>query len=316
MAGEFLKCLDAVLGVLGETSHVDFLSQRLMSREKSHIDSLPQRLMSGGFNVSPSVRWQACGSIIRDQFWLFVQQLRNHGLDLFLVLVKQREHVAEYRLLHAFDLLGRAWQNRVATQASVYGASLTSSPAKQAGLDEAPPLPELARAFEQLRLWFELRHAQQTGLAPGKWQGETEWQSSADAAAESCAGEDMLQSASAYFAAIHSGDREGWLELFAEHARSQHLGDWFDRWQQWFCRIESCQSEPLAAAANRLQVRWTLAGTSFLQGAAEVSGEQLFEFDGAARIVATTAKWEPEALASQWLESHQEARLEAIDRLD
>lgn len=323
MAARFARSLDSSLNLLGEMSQSDYASLRLAQK-------------NAGITQSP--RWQAGKSIVKDHFWLYRQQLTNHGLDPFLVLVDQGEHVVEHRLLQAFKLLSRSMQESLSNHAhlmqNIQGAAATGNVDPDAPTreqpDAPPPLPELTGAFDLLTLWTSLKHTrhsgavireleEQQGLA-GKYGYELP--------TEPCIRSRMLKAIDRYFSSLKEGDREVWIALFIDppyfenpkgarpSVSRQDLDMRFRNFRSLFPRIDSCEYQILAEGENFLQLQWTVAGESFLDGIAASSvRDQIFYFDPEGRIHGTIVEWDPESLAEQLIEQHREAMLDNIGTL-
>ena len=73
----------------------------------SHLDYSPLTVALRGDSGIQSERAQARKSVVKDHFWLFQQQLKNHSFDCFVVLANHDEKVWEYHLLQAFEFLSK-----------------------------------------------------------------------------------------------------------------------------------------------------------------------------------------------------------------
>ncbi len=195
----------------------------------------------------------------------------------------------------------------------------------------APLLPDLIKAFSQLTLWTSLKHAAQTGSVvsefdcPPSFEGATEY----DSAVNSSRPPGMPRTVELYCSALREGDHETWVGLFHDTPyfedpkgsrpvdSRRELRSRFDYLRKLFPRIDHCEFQILATGDSHLQVRWTIAGASFLGGIpASASRDQTFHFAADGRIRAAIADWQPQALAKQLLEQHREAMLDAIDQPD
>ena len=324
MAAQVARSLDAVYSLLGEMSQTEYAPLRLAQRD---------------IDISQSTRWQAGKSIIQDHFWLFMQQLKNYGLNPFLVLVHQKEHVVEHRLLQAFKLFSRTMQESLSNQTlltqNIQGSAeignIDPDAPSRKNPGASPLLPELVKAFDKLTLWTSLKHARQSGAvireldeahgAAGKYEREPP--------AEPSTRSRMLRTLDRYFETLREGDRNAWINLFGD---PPHLEDpkgsrpavsrreldlRFRNLRNLFPRIESCEHQILAEGENSLQVRWTITGASFLEDIpASATRDQTFHFDPNGQIRMSIADWNPAAFADQLLEQHREAMLDAIGQID
>lgn len=324
MTARFARSLDAVLSLLGEMSQTEYA---------------PLRLAQKDINISQSPRWQAGKSIVKDHFWLFIQQLKNYGLDPFLVMVNHREHVVEHRLLQAFKRLSRTMQESLSNhyllmqniQGSAEVGNIDPDALSPESAGTSPLLPELVKAFDKLTLWTSLKHSAQSGAVireleeeqglSGKYERELPTEPSTRSR--------MLRTIDRYFEALREGDRNAWISLFSDPPyledpkgsqpaiSSQELDLRFRNLRNLFPRIDSCEYQILAEGENSLQVQWTIAGASFLEEIpASITRDQIFHFDPNGHIRMTIADWNPEALADQLLDQHHEAMLDAIGRID
>ena len=324
MAAQAAKSLDAAYSLLGEMSQTEYAPLRLAQRD---------------IDISQSTRWQTGKSIIQDHFWLFTQQLKDYGLNPFLVLVNQKEHVVEHRLLQAFKQFSRTMQESLSNQAllmqNIRGSAeignIDPDTPKMENPGASPLLPELVKAFDKLTLWTSLKHATQSGAVIRELEevhGATE-KYEREPPAEPSARSRMLRTLDRYFETLREGDRNAWIGLFSD---PPHLEDpkgarpvisrpeldlRFRNLRNLFPRIESCEYQILAESENSLQVQWTITGTSFLEDIpASATRDQIFHFDPSGQIRMTIAEWNPEALADQLLEQHREAMLDAIGQID
>lgn len=324
MTARFARSLDAVLGLLGEMSQTEYAPLRLAQRD---------------INISQSPRWQAGKSIVKDHFWLFIQQLKNYGLDPFLVMVNHREHVVEHRLLQAFKRLSRTMQESLSNhfllmqniQGSAEVGNIDPDALSQESAGASPLLPELVKAFDKLTLWTSLKHTAQSGAVireleeeqglTGKYERELPTEPSTRSR--------MLRTIDRYFESLRKGDRNAWISLFSDPpyledpngsqpaVTRQELDLRFRNLRNLFPRIDSCEYQILAEGENSLQVQWTIAGASFLEDIpASVTRDQMFHFDPNGHIRMSIADWNPEALADQLLDQHREAMLDAIGQID
>lgn len=324
MTARFARSLDAVLSLLGEMSQTEYA---------------PLRLAQKDINISQSPRWQAGKSIVKDHFWLFIQQLKNYGLDPFLVMVNHREHVVEHRLLQAFKRLSRTMQESLSNhfllmqniQGSAEVGNIDPDALSPESAGASPLLPELVKAFDKLTLWTSLKHTAQSGAVireleeeqglTGKYERELPTEASTRSR--------MLRTIDRYFESLREGDRNAWISLFSDPpyledpkgsqpaVSRQELDLRFRNLRNLFPRIDSCEYHILAEGENSLQVQWTIAGASFLEEIpASVTRDQMFHFDPNGHIRMSIADWNPEALADQLLDQHREAMLDAIGRID
>ncbi len=324
MTARFARSLDAVLSLLGEMSQTEYA---------------PLRLAQKDINISQSPRWQAGKSIVKDHFWLFIQQLKNYGLDPFLVMVNHREHVVEHRLLQAFKRLSRTMQESLSNhyllmqniQGSAEVGNIDPDALRPESAGASPLLPELVKAFDKLTLWTSLKHTAQSGAVireleeeqglTGKYERELPTEPSTRSR--------MLRTIDRYFESLREGDRNAWISLFSDPpyledpkgsqpaVSRQELDLRFRNLRNLFPRIDSCEYQILAEGENSLQVQWTIAGASFLEEIpASVTRDQMFHFDPNGHIRMSIADWNPEALADQLLDQHREAMLDAIGRID
>lgn len=324
MTARFARSLDAVLSLLGEMSQTEYAPLRLAQRD---------------INISQSPRWQAGKSIVKDHFWLFIQQLKNYGLDPFLVMVNHREHVVEHRLLQAFKRLSRTMQESLSNhfllmqniQGSAKVGNIDPDALSPESAGASPLLPELVKAFDKLTLWTSLKHSAQSGAVireleeeqglTGKYERELPTKPSTRSR--------MLRTIDRYFESLREGDRNAWISLFSDPpyledpkgsqpaVSRQELDLRFRNLRNLFPRIDSCEYQILAEGENSLQVQWTIAGASFLEEIpASVTRDQMFHFDPNGHIRMSIADWNPEALADQLLDQHREAMLDAIGRID
>lgn len=324
MTARFARSLDAVLSLLGEMSQTEYA---------------PLRLAQKDINISQSPRWQAGKSIVKDHFWLFIQQLKNYGLDPFLVMVNHREHVVEHRLLQAFKRLSRTMQESLSNhfllmqniQGSAEVGNIDPDALSQESAGASPLLPELLKAFDKLTLWTSLKHSAQSGAVireleeeqglTGKYKRELPTEPSTRSR--------ILRTIDRYFESLREGDRNAWISLFSDPpyledpkgsqpaVSRQELDLRFRNLRNLFPRIDSCEYQILAEGENSLQVQWTIAGASFLEEIpASVTRDQMFHFDPNGHIRMSIADWNPEALADQLLDQHREAMLDAIGRID
>ena len=324
MTARFARSLDAVLSLLGEMSQTEYA---------------PLRLAQKDINISQSPRWQAGKSIVKDHFWLFIQQLKNYGLDPFLVMVNHREHVVEHRLLQAFKRLSRTMQESLSNhfllmqniQGSAKVGNIDPDALSPESAGASPLLPELVKAFDKLTLWTSLKHSAQSGAVireleeeqglTGKYERELPTEPSTRSR--------MLRTIDRYFESLREGDRNAWISLFSDPpyledpkgsqpaVSRQELDLRFRNLRNLFPRIDSCEYQILAEGENSLQVQWTIAGASFLEEIpASVTRDQMFHFDPNGHIRMSIADWNPEALADQLLDQHREAMLDAIGRID
>ena len=316
MAAQVARSLDAAYSLLGEMSQTEYA---------------PLRLAQCDIDISRSTRWQTGNSIIQDHFWLFTQQLKDYGLDPFLVLVNQKEHVVEHRLLQAFKQFARAMGQSLSNQALLM-RNLRGG-AEVGGIDPgaAALLPELVKTFDELALWASLKHASRSGAvireleeargAAGKYEREPPNQPSTRSR--------MLRTLDRYFETLREGDRDAWTSLFSNPPHFEdpkgsrpaiskpELDLRFRNLRNLFPRIESCEYQILAESENSLQVRWTISGAAFLENIpAGATRDQTFHFDPNGQIRISIAEWSPEALADQLLEQHRETMLDAIGRID
>ncbi len=324
MAARCARSLDSMLNLLGEMSQVDYAPLRLAQRD---------------VDISQSMRWQAGKSIIKDHFWLFRQQLKDYGLNFFLVLADRSEHVVEHRLLQAFKTLSRAMQESLSNHAhlmqNIQGTAMVahvdpdSLTSDQPGA--SPLLPDLIEAFDQLTLWTSLKFANHTGAVireqeerlglGGKYEFEPP--------GEPCARSRKLRTIERLFTSLREGDMQTWLGVFTDPSyledprgsrpsiTRQDLAMRLHKFHGLFPSIESCDYQILTEGENSLQLQWTVTGTSFLGGIqASAMREQIFYFDPEGRICASIAEWEPETLADQLMEQHREAMLDAIGKID
>ena len=324
MAASFAGSLDSMLNLLGDMSQVDYAPLRLAQRDAG---------------ISQSLRWQAGRSIIKDHFWLFLQQLKDYGLDLFLVLADHKEHIVEHRLLQAFKLLSRTMQESLSNHANlmqnIQGTAMVTNvdpdflTHDQPGA--SPLLPELIASFDQLTLWTSLKYAAHTGAVireldeqhglAGKYEYELP--------AEPCARSRMLRTIDRMFTALCEDDREAWVGVFTNppyledpkgsrpSISRQDLDMRLRKFHSLFPRIDSCEYQVLAEGENSLQLQWTVTGESFLTGIeASATREQIFYFDPEGHIRASIAEWDPETLADQLMDQHREAMLDAIGKID
>ena len=323
MTARFARSLDAVLSLLGEMSQTEYA---------------PLRLAQKDINISQSPRWQAGKSIIKDHFWLFIQQLKNYGLDPFLVMVNHREHVVEHRLLQAFKRLSRTMQESLSNhfllmqniQGSAEVGNIDPDALSQESAGASPLLPELVKAFDKLTLWTSLKHTAQSGAVireleeeqglTGKYERELPTEASTRSR--------MLRTIDRYFESLREGDRNAWISLFSDPpyledpkgsqpaVSRQELDLRFRNLRNLFPRIDSCEYQILAEGENSLQVQWTIAGASFLEEIpASVTRDQMFHFAPNGHIRISIADWNPEALADQLLDRHREAMLDAIGQI-
>ncbi|MXY90897.1 MAG: hypothetical protein F4Y89_10235 [Gammaproteobacteria bacterium] len=324
MSARFARALDTVLGLLGEMSQTEYAPLRLAQRD---------------INISQSPRWQAGKSIVKDHFWLFIQQLKNYGLDPFLVMVNHREHVVEHRLLQAFKRLSRTMQESLSNhfllmqniQGSAEVGNIDPDALSLESPGATPLLPELVKAFDKLTLWTSLKHVGRTGAVmreleeehglAGKYEREPPTEPSTRSR--------MLRTIDRYFETLREGDRDAWIALFSDPpyledpkgsspaVSRQELDLRFRNLRNLFPRIDSCEYQILVEGENSLQVQWTIAGASFLEDIpASATRDQIFHFDPNGHIRMTIADWNPEALADQLLDQHREAMLDAIGQID
>ena len=323
-AAQFAGSLDAVFGLLGEMSQTEYAPLRLAQRD---------------IDISQSPRWQASRLIVKDHFWLFVQQLKNYGLDPFLVLVGHREHIVEHRLLQAFKRLSRTMQESLSNHAllmqNIRGSAevgdIDPNAPSLASPGASPLLPELVKAFDKLTLWISLKYARQSGAVIRELEKEhgLVGNGECEPPAEPSTRSRMLRTIDRYFETLRQGDQDAWASLFSDPpyledprgsrpaVSRQELGLRFCNLQNLFLRIDSCEYQILAEGENSLQVQWTIAGASFLEGIpASAARDQLFHFDPNGRIRMSIADWAPEALADQLLDQHRETMLDAIGQID
>ncbi len=323
-AARLARLLDEVFGLLGEMSQAEYASLRLAQ---------------GDVDISRSPRWRTSEAIIRDHFWLFVQQLKNYGLDPFLVFVNHREHVVEHRLLQAFRSLSGAMRESLSSHAllmrNIRGSDAVGDIGRDgpgpASPDASPALPELVGALDRLTLWSGLKYARKSGAIIRELEDRHGLAGKYDRAppAEPSARSRMLRTLDRYFAALREGDRRAWLGLFGDSpyledprgsrpaVSGQELESRFRNLRNLFPRIDSCEYRVLGEGDNFLRVQWTIAGASFLENIpASATRDQLFHFDAEGRICFSVADWEPENLAERLLEQHREAMLDAIGRID
>ncbi len=324
MTARFARLLETMLGLLGEMSQTEYAPLRLAQRD---------------INISQSPRWQAGKSMIKDHFWLFIQQLKNYGLDPFLILINYKEHVVEHRLLQAFKLLSRTMQeslsNHVLLMQNIQGSAEVGNIDPDALTLESPGasplLPELVKAFDKLTLWTSLKYAAQSGAVIRELEEEqgVAGKYECELPAEPSTRSRMLRTIDRYFETVREGDREAWIGLFSESpyledpkgsqpaVSRQELDLRFRNLRNLFPRIDSCEYQILAEGENSLQVQWTITGASFLKDIpASVTRDQMFHFDPNGHIRMTIAAWEPETLADQLLEQHREAMLDGIGQID
>lgn len=324
MSARFARALDTVLGLLGEMSQTEYAPLRLAQRD---------------INISQSPRWQAGKSIVKDHFWLFIQQLKNYGLDPFLVMVNHREHVVEHRLLQAFKRLSRTMQESLSNhfllmqniQGSAEVGNIDPDALSLESPGASPLLPELVKAFDKLTLWTSLKHAGQTGAVMRELEEEQGLAEKYDREppTEPSTRSRMLRTIDRYFETLREGDRDAWIALFSEPpyledpkgsspaVSRQELDLRFRNLRNLFPRIDSCEYRILVEGENSLQVQWTIAGASFLEDIpASATRDQIFHFDPNGQIRMTIADWNPEALADQLLDQHREAMLDAIGQID
>ncbi len=324
MTARFARSLDAVLDLLGEMSQTEYAPLRLAQRD---------------INISQSPRWQAGKSIIKDHFWLFIQQLKNYGLDPFLVMVNHKEHVVEHRLLQAFKRLARTMQESLSNhfllmqniQGSAEVGNIDPDTLSLQSPGASPLLPELVKAFDKLTLWTSLKNARQSGAVIRELEEEHGLAKKYDREppTKPSTRSRMLRTIDRYFKTLREGDREAWIALFSDppHLEDpkgsrpavsrQELDLRFRNLRNLFPRIDSCEYQILAEDENSLQVQWTITGASFLEDTlASATRDQIFHFDSKGHIRMTIADWNPEALADQLLDQHREAMLDAIGRID
>ena len=324
MSARFARALDTVLGLLGEMSQTEYAPLRLAQRD---------------INISQSPRWQAGKSMVKDHFWLFIQQLKNYGLDPFLVMVNQSEHVVEHRLLQAFKRLSRTMQeslsNHFLLMQNIQGSAEVGNIDPDApGLESpgaSPLLPELVKAFDKLTLWTSLKHAGQTGAVMRELEEEhglaEKYQR--EPPIEPSTRSRMLRTIDRYFETLREGDRDAWIALFSDPpyledpkgsnpaVSKQELDLRFRNLRNLFPRIDSCEYQILVEGENSMQVQWTITGASFLEDIpASATRDQIFHFDPTGHIRMTIADWNPEALADLLLDQHREAMLDAIGQID
>ncbi len=324
MTARFARSLDAVLSLLGEMSQTEYAPLRLAQRD---------------INISQSPRWQAGKSIVKDHFWLFIQQLKNYGLDPFLVMVNHREHVVEHRLLQAFKRLSRTMQENLSNhyllmqniQGSAEVGNIDPDALSPESAGASPLLPELVKAFDKLTLWTSLKHSAQSGAVIRKLEEEQglTGKYKRELPTEPSTRSRILRTIDRYFESLREGDRNAWISLFSDPpyledpkgsqpaVSRQELDLRFRNLRNLFPRIDSCEYQILAEGENSLQVQWTIAGASFLEEIpASVTRDQMFHFDPNGHIRMSIADWNPEALADQLLDQHREAMLDAIGRID
>ncbi len=323
-AARFAELIDSALNLLGEMSQTEYAPLRLAQRD---------------INISQSPRWQAGKSMVKDHFWLFIQQLKNYGLDPFLVMVNQREHVVEHRLLQAFKRLSRTMRESLSNhfllmqniQGSAEVGNIDPDALSLEGPVASPLLPELAKAFDKLTLWTSLKHAGLTGAVMRELEEEhgLAERYNHGPPTEPSTRSRMLRTIDRYFETLREGERDAWIALFSEPpyfedpkgsspaVSRQELDLRFRNLRNLFPRIDSCEYQILMEDENSLQVQWTITGTSFLENIpASATRDQIFHFDPNGHIRMTIADWNPEALADQLLDQHREAMLDAIGQID
>ncbi len=306
MSARCAGLLDAVLGLLGEL-------------EQAEVARL--QIGHGALDISLSPRWRDNLEFIRDHCWLLVQQLRNYGLDPFLVLLNPAEYVVEHRLLQAFDRLA-ATMRRVSANHFPRRRSLGDGRDAQ---QTAPLLPELAEASARLGLWMRLKHAREAGAAIGELERRHEVADKRKHEPPTAASKRsrMMRGVDRYFETLRAGELENWLDLFSDPPhledprgarpalRRSELAHYFRNLRDLVPRIDACDYRIMNEGANSLQVQWTIAGESFFGGIAfNATREQSFYFDPNGLICWSVADWDPQALADQLVEQHREAMLD------
>jgi len=112
-----------------------------------------------------------------------------------------------------------------------------------------------------------------------------------------------------YAAAWAKGDREGWLDTFAESAMQEDpIGEGVRRgrdeiggfWDRAMASYESLEIVPrdLFIVNAEAALEWTLNGVT-PEGMITFNGVDVFTFDAAARILSVRAYWERARISSQ-----------------
>ena len=313
MACRFEGPFERTIHILGQMSQHDYAPLRVALRDASGIQS---------------ARAQTRKTVIKDHFWLFYNQLKNHGLDCLVVLADHQEHIPEYRLLQAFKTLAQNGQETMSNHAHMVQNVLGSTVIGTAGfrilslgeIAALPLLPELAKSLDKLTLWTNLRYAEHSGIVIQ--EQETEYGVAGkyeySLPAEPCDGALMRKTADRYFGAIQAHDKDEWKSLFVEHPHFEdpkgtkpYISEWnldvfFRNFQKLFPKVLDAENTIVEHGDNHLKVAWRLRAESFLDGLeANFSGTETFYFNPEGQIAVAFAEWQPAALAEDLLERHR-----------
>ena len=319
LASRFMKPFERTISVLGEMSQLDYAPLRVALRDASGIQS---------------ARAQARKSVVEDHFWLFRQQLKNRGLDCFVVLANHAELTPEYRLLQAFKTLAKTINESMSHHAHLVQNVLGSTVIGTAGfrilslgeIAALPMLPDLATALDRLTLWTNLAFADHSGIVIHEQERE---HGSADKydyrlPTAPCDPARMRATVEQYFDAIREHKKEEWKALFAESLHFEdprgtkpYVTDWnldvfFRNFKKLFPKMLGAEHEIVERGANHLKVAWTLEADSFVeQIVVRFSGTETFYFDPEGRIRVAFAEWNPAALAAEIMQRYRASLAEA-----
>ncbi len=313
LASHFERPFERTIHILGEMSQHDYAPLRVALRDASGIQS---------------ARAQARKTMVKDQFWLFHNQLKHHGLDCLVVLTDHQEHIPEYRLLQGFKFLAQSIQETMSNHAHMVQNVLGSTVIGTAGfrilslgeIAALPLLPELAKSLDKLTLWTNLRYAEHSGIVIQEQEtqygvaGKYEY----SLPTEPCERALMRKTADRYFAAIQAHDKDEWRSLFVEHPHFEdpkgtkpYISEWnldvfFRNFQKLFPKVLEAGKTIVEQGDNHLKVAWRISAESFLDGLeANFSGTETFYFNPEGQIAVAFAEWQPAALAEDLLERHR-----------
>lgn len=322
MASRFMAPFKHAISLLGEMCQFDYAPLRVALRDASGIQS---------------ARAQARKQTVQDLFWLFRQQLRNRGLDCFVLFANPGEHIAEHRLLQAFKTLAKSIDESMSHHAHLVQNTLGSTVIGTVGfrimslgeMAAQPLLRELAGALDWLTLFTSLCFADHSGRVIHEQElrhGAAD-KYGREPPTEACDPALMKAAVEKYFDAIRRHAKSEWKELFCEHPHFEdprgtkpYVSEWnldvfFRNFQKLFPKMLGAEHAIVEQGGNHLEVAWNMEAESFLNKmVVRFSGRETFWFDSRGRIATAVAHWQPAALAGEMMDRHRAALRESAAR--